>query len=149
MARPKKTVEEKIRSGTYRKDRDAAQTPAPPTVEYIRRAPSHLPEIAANLWRTTCKSLYQSGVLIELAYPQIEEYCLQYFIFKKHEARLYELDAPGVEEFSNGNRGANKDHEAVNRARKQMRDFESAWGLTPAAGMAINPPGALDDEFDL
>ena len=148
MARPKKTVEEKIRSGTYRKDRDVTETPAPSTVEHIRRAPSHLPKLAADLWRTTCKSLYQSGVLIELAYPQIEDYCLQYFIYKKHEAVLYDLELPGVEVFSNGNRGANKDHEAAIRARKQMSNFETAWGLTPAAGIAITPPDD-DNEFDI
>ena len=144
MARPKKTIEDKITDGTYKRDSDALEVPSPPTVEHVRRAPAHLPKVAADLWRTTCKSLYQSGALIELAYPQIENYCLQYYIYKQHEAKLYGLEFPGVEEFTNGNRGANKDHEAVNKARKQMANFETAWGLTPAAGLAISPPEEED-----
>ena len=145
MSRTKRTIEEKIEAGTYRREYDAVDLPGLPNVEHVKRAPAHLPKVAADLWRATCKSLSQSGALIELAYPQIENYCLQYYIFKQHEAKLYGLEYPGVEEFSNGNRGANKDHEAVNRARKQMANFETAWGLTPAAGLAISPP---DDEED-
>jgi P27 family predicted phage terminase small subunit len=146
MSRTKKTIEEKIEDGAYSREYDAVELPGLPTVEHIRRAPAHLPKVAADLWRATCKSLSQSGALIELAYPQIENYCLQYYIFKQHEAKLYGLEYPGVEQFSNGNRGANKDHDAVNTARKQMANFETAWGLTPAAGLAITPPD--DDEPD-
>lgn len=148
MPRKKKTKEEKMQIGTYRKDREEPLAPIASTVSHVRRAPAGMPEPAATLWRVTCKSLNEAGVLIELAYPQIENYCLQYFIWNKHKDLLFTMDTPGTEDFSNGNRGGNKDHEAVNKARKQMEKFEADWALTPAAGMAISNSGD-DNEFDL
>ena len=149
MGRKKKTAEERIKDGTYRKDRDTVEVSLPLPAVGLRPAPADMPLVAVDLWNATCDALDKAGVLIALAYPQIENYCLSYYVWQQHKKILYVMAEPGTETFSNGNRGTNKDFEAVVKARGLMSAFEAAWGLTPAAGLAINPPDNSDNEFDI
>jgi hypothetical protein len=63
-----------------------------------------------------------------------------------------ESETPGVEIFSNGNRGVCKNYAAANEARKQMQTFEKMWGLTPWAAAKVTLPEKAEEsaeEFDL
>jgi len=89
---------------------------------------------------------------MEVAYPQIFDYCFQNFVYRFNAGEVGESQSPGVEVFSNGNRGVCKNYSAMNDARKRMDIFEKNWGFTPYAVSKITTPEKVtesEDDFDL
>lgn len=114
--------------------------------------PDDLPDNAHSLWHRVCGYLHGEGFDMEVAYPQIFNYCFQNFVYRFNAGEVGKSEHPGVEQFSNGNRGVCKNYSAMSEARKQMDTFEKNWGFTPYAVSKIVTPDKgndSEDDFDL
>jgi phage terminase small subunit len=114
--------------------------------------PEDLPRSAHDMWHRVCGYLHGEGFDMEVAYPQIFNYCFQDFVHRYNSGEVSNSETPGVEIFSNGNRGVCKNYDAVNTSRKQLDIFEKNWGFTPLAAAKISKPEKNvepEDEFDL
>ena len=113
--------------------------------------PDDLPAGAHSLWHRVCGYLHGVGFDMEVAYSQIYDYCFQNFVYRKNAGEVGESETPGVEIFSNGNRGVCKNYSAMIEARKRMEGFEKNWGFTPYAVSKIVTPdkGGEEEDFDL
>jgi phage terminase small subunit len=110
--------------------------------------PGDLPDGAHSLWHRVCGYLHNEGFDMEVAYPQIFDYCFQEYVYRKNAVEVGSSETPGVEKFSNGNRGVCKNYSAMIEARKRMVDFEKNWGFTPYSVSKITTPDKDDDEED-
>ena len=108
--------------------------------------PEDLPESAHEQWHRVCGYLHGEGFDLQVAYPQLYNYCFQYHIYVVNSAQVSKSDTPGVEVFSNGNRGVCKNYAAMSEARKQMDAFEKNWGFTPWSVAKITRPQRVSDE---
>jgi phage terminase small subunit len=115
--------------------------------------PAELPEGSQDLWIRVCNHLYTAGFDLDAATPQIFNYCLQNHVYYVNAIKVSQSETPGVETFSNGNRGIDKNYSALIEARKQMAEFERNWGFNPLAVSKISMPDRRgdepEDEFDL
>lgn len=115
--------------------------------------PENLPEEVHKLWFTVVTELSDKLVLKPVAYPQIVDYCKQWYISNTNMDISIGSETPGVEIFSNGNRGVCKNYAVAVEARKRMEVFEKAWGFTPLSANKISLPEKPgedeEEEFDL
>lgn len=120
--------------------------------EGVPTPPDDLPERVHPLWYRVVMALEDLNALSDIAYPQIVDYCQQWNVYKFNMGMVNESETPGVEIFSNGNRGVCKNYAAANEARKQMQTFEKMWGLTPWAAAKVTLPEKEvkeEEEFEL
>jgi phage terminase small subunit len=108
--------------------------------EGVPMPPEGLPKEVHDLWFTVVMELQDKLVLKPVALPQIVDYCKQWYIYQTNIDKAIGSDNPGVEIFSNGNRGICKNYTVSNEARKRMEIFEKSWGFNPLSANKIELP---------
>lgn len=143
MARGRKPTPTKIKRqrGTARNDRVLANEVEYALAKEIPMPPDILNEEGRGMWVLFCTQASAIGILTRIAEPQILDYCLQWQIYL-HSARLVaNSDTPGYDDET---AYLQKNYRIMVEARKQMKVFESEWGLTPASASRIPAPDAQE-----
>lgn len=151
MGRPPKPTATKILQGTFRPDRANAeplveQLPAPPKApRYFRDHPT-----ARREWRRVAPLLISQGTLAEIDLVALECYCLAYERAIEAEAIIASRRAALVDDPENRSRSAltffspNGYEQQIPevsialQARKELREFMTQFGMTPASRSRIN-----------
>jgi P27 family predicted phage terminase small subunit len=125
--------------GTYRADRHAGAEPAAMKLAKVPPAPKHLGEIARKFWKKMGKYLVSVDLLTEADLPAFEGYCIAYERAREAE----EIVATEGRTISTALGGRRRHPELLTaeKARADMRKYETDFGLTPAARARMVAPG--------
>jgi len=150
--RKKTPTEIKRLRGTLRADRVLDNELSPELMKEIPAPPDDLKDDGKELWWLVVLQAHKLRILTKISLPQIVDYCTQWEVYCANRRIILGMDTPGVDEYTNGNMGLSAQYKAMNEARKQMRYFETEWGLTPSSAAGIPAPEQQDEkkgDFDL
>jgi P27 family predicted phage terminase small subunit len=144
----RKSKNQKIIEGTFRKDRNPSNEPNPPKISDILKPPSHLGKYGKKMWKKLSKTLYEEGLLTVLDDQALELICEAYDQYRQaHEAVYYIRDAQGkrkrrsLGEYMEGrNSQTMPEYTAMNRHFNNIAKLLKEFGMTPVARNRINLP---------
>ena len=160
MARPRKAVEKKAAQGTLRKDRMQSGLSASSFSE-LPKPPSGLMAKGKKVWNTVVKNFESMGVLNELDFPTLENYCqyeeLKHQAFMQAKADFKKAKEDGTNAFfmkltSDGGGTYLKENPifiTFNQLTKHSLDLAKELAVNPKSRSQINfPKPSEEDEFD-
>lgn len=132
--RPPKPKAQKIKEGTYRKDRDLGDTLAFTRVVKIPEPPDHFSDIGKDVWRTICNEMISMELLQTVDVFQLEILITELETYHTSRALLngqYVVPTP---------QGGTKQNPLINIANVALQNvirIAANFGLSPAARMRL------------
>lgn len=132
--------------GTTRADRKATNPVVYSELNALPDCPDYLvPDKRTSLgrdivdfWNNLLLDIHRLDLLTKIAMPQIEDYVLNYRIWRQEVENLNNEGA--VVEYTNENKGLSAHYKAIREARKAMQVMEDRWGFNPSYQQKINWP---------